>query len=163
MPAPKSIAQHKAAGTYRADRHAKRAKVEVGDGAVALRPPATLRPELRPLWRKVVRTLEPSWLATADVWLLAGLVEALYFQRESSDKLVGLGTVIKTENGDVHKSPFWMIWRQSVEVVRTLSSKLGLSPLDRAKLAVAAGGDDDEEPDDFLRYLLSREDPPDDD
>lgn len=144
MPAPKPIAQHLEDGTYRADRHAKRASVEVGEGPQRLKPPPTLNPRLRPLWRKVTATVDPRWLATADTWLLAGLVEAIYFQQQAADMLVKLGTVVKTNNGDVHKAPHWMIWRQSVEVVRTLSGKLGLSPLDRARLVALVGLEDDD-------------------
>lgn len=141
MPAPKPIAQHKADGTFRADRHGKRAAVEVGSGG-ALKPPSTLHKSLRPLWRRVVATLEPSWLAGADVWLLAGLVEALHFQQDAAGKLATLGTVVKTVNGDVHRNPYFMIWRQSIETVRTLSGKLGLSPLDRARLLALVGDTD---------------------
>ena len=141
MPGPKPIAQHKADGTFRADRHGKRAAVEVGGGEV-LKAPATLHKSMRPMWRRVVATLDPSWLAGADVWLLAGLVEALHFQQEAAGKLAALGTVVKTANGDVHRNPYFMIWRQSLEVVRTLSSKLGLSPLDRARLLALVGDAD---------------------
>lgn len=138
MPAPKPIAQHKANGTFRADRHAKRASIEVGNGD-RLKPPSTLHPSMRPLWRKVVATLEPSWLTGADAWLVVGLVEALTFQADAAKRLQEVGTVVKTVNGDVHKSPYWAVWRQSVETVRTLSAKLGLSPGDRARLIALAG------------------------
>ena len=141
MPGPKPIAQHKADGTFRADRHGKRAAVEVGDGEM-LKAPATLHKSMRPMWRRVVATLDPSWLAGADVWLLAGLVEALYFQQEAARLLATFGTVVKTANGDVHRNPCFMVWRQSVEVVRTLSVKLGLSPLDRARLLALVGDAD---------------------
>lgn len=158
MPAPKPIAQHKADGTYRADRHARRAAVEVGDGSQRLKPPPTLHKELRPLWRKVTATVDPRWLAGADAWLLVGLVEALHFQQQAAQMLVNLGTVIKTNAGDVHKAPHWMVWRQSVEVVRTLSGKLGLSPLDRARLAALVNlEDDDSGAAEAFRELLQRQ------
>lgn len=142
MPAAKPIAQHLADGTYRSDRHAKRASIEVG-GDGELKPPPTLQPSMRKLWRRVVNTLERGWLARCDAWLLAGLVEALHFQQEAAARLVQYGVVVKHPNGDVHKSPYWAVWRQSVETVRTLSAKLGLSPADRARLIALAGLPDD--------------------
>lgn len=139
MPAAKPVSQHILAGTYRADRHGRRASIELGKGNAKLKPPPTLHPSMRPLWRKVVATLEPSWLSNADAWTLSALIEALSFQADAAKRLRESGTVVKTPNGDVHKSPFWMVWRQSMDAVMRLSVRFGLSPGDRARLIALAG------------------------
>lgn len=143
MPAAKSISQHRRDGTYRADRHGRRATAE--KRSVQLKIPDTLDPSMRRMWKRVVGTLDADWMAAADTWLLAGLVEAVYWQAQAAQALARDGTVIKTVNGDVHRNPHFMIWRQAMEAVRTLSAKLGLSPLDRARLLAAT--DVDGEPD----------------
>ena len=144
MPNAKPISQHKADGTYRSDRHDKRARVERKDSA-GLRIPSTLPAKWRPLWRKVLGTLEASWLAPADAWQLAGLVEALAIQAEAAEKIATLGTVVKNPSGHLVRSPWLGIWRGASETIRALSGKLGLSPMDRARLL--AGLDIDESED----------------
>ena len=141
MPAAKPISQHKAAGTYRQDRHGKRAKVE-RKGRADLRVPSTLPAKWRPLWHKVIATLEPSWLESADGWQLAGLVTALGIQADAAAELASTGTVVRNASGHDVRNPYFGIWRGATETIRTLSSKLGLSPLDRVRLLAGLDIDD---------------------
>lgn len=144
MPAAKPVSQHKADGTYRADRHSKRARVE-RKARADLRVPATLPARWRPLWRKVLPTLEASWLAPSDAWQLAGLVEALAMQAEAAAKVAELGTVVKNASGHLVRNPWFGVWRAATETIRTLSAKLGLSPLDRARLLAGLDIEDTED------------------
>ena len=153
MPNAKPISEHLKDGTYRADRHAKRAKVERKDSA-GLRAPSTLPAKWRSLWKKVLPTLEASWLAPADAWQLAGLVEALAIQAEAAEKIATLGTVVKNPSGHLVRNPWFGVWRASTETIRSLSGKLGLSPLDRARLLAGLDIDDTEDPGALFAEML---------
>jgi P27 family predicted phage terminase small subunit len=139
MPAPKSTAAHLADGTFRADRHAKRRRVEAAQSGKPLKPPKELPPKLRPLWRRVVASIDAGWLAPADAWLLSALVVVLDQVQRDAAKVSDQGSVVKgARSGELVRNPFAISLRQNLDALLRLSVRFGLSPRDRALLATLA-------------------------
>lgn len=139
MPAPKSTQAHIDAGTYRADRHAKRRRAEAAQVGRPIKPPKELPAKLRPLWRRVVATIDGDWLSPADQWLLLAVVVLIDQVNRDAAKVVDLGSVVKgARGGEVVRNPFAISMRQSLDALLRLSVRFGLSPKDRAMLATLA-------------------------
>lgn len=139
MPAAKPVRLHFAHGTYRADRHAKRLRVEAAQGGKPLRPPKELPKQLRPLWRRVVATIDAGWLSPADAWLLLPLVVVLDQIARDSQKVADMGSVVRgARGGELVRNPFAISLRQNLDALLRMSVRFGLSPRDRAMLATLA-------------------------
>ena len=104
------------------------------------RPVAPTRPDwLTPfgqqVWDRVVRELEPlGLLAPVDGDILAAYCDAASFACQARDRLVADGITQTGQKGETVKHPLWAVWRQSVAVIESLGTRLGLNPSSRLRM-----------------------------
>jgi P27 family predicted phage terminase small subunit len=115
------------------------------------RPVAPTRPDwLTPfgqqVWDRVVRELEPlGLLAPVDREVLAAYCDAAAFAREARDRLVADGLTQIGQKGETVKSPVFQIWRQSVSVLESFGTRLGLNPSARLRMFHELDDPDDDD------------------
>jgi P27 family predicted phage terminase small subunit len=110
-----------------------------------------LTPFGRQVWDRVVRELEPlGLLAPVDGEVLAVYCDAAAFAREARDQLVADGLTQIGQKGEAVKHPVWQIWRQSVSVLESVGSRLGLNPSTRLRMLHELDDADDYDHDSLL-------------
>ncbi len=137
----KSTAQHKADGSYRADRHADRA-----DQICELSPlkkPEGLSPLQSSLWDAVLNTLPPGLVGTIDAPGMMGLVR-WYEVYDRAMRLVEQDATdtIAMKQAKTAWDSFWKC-----------ASEFGIGPSNRARLKVPLDPQSDDDP---FHSLLSR-------
>jgi len=145
MPAgrpPKTNAEHKLQGTYRADRHGDRLDEVIAHGIPA-KPPG-LDPQGSILWDLIVDALPPAAQCLVDSAMLTGACRWWSLWREY-DRQLDAG------EGDGYRTLMMatMAWKNFDKA----AAKFGMSPIDRARLKV---GHIEEEVDPLIAMLQSR-------
>lgn len=137
----KTTAQHKRDGSYRADRHAKRA--DSSSNLSALRKPAGLSEIQSELWDAVATTLPPGVLGSIDATGMLGLVRWYELYHRTMQTVESNPT--DTQAMKQAKTAWDSFWR--------VASEFGIGPSNRARLKapVDPGGEDDP-----FQSLLSR-------
>jgi P27 family predicted phage terminase small subunit len=97
--------------------------------------PKWLTPYGKEVWRRTVREFEPlRLLSPLDRETLAGFCDAAAFAKDTRDLLVADGLTRRGQKGELVKHPMFQVWRQSISVVESLGSTLGLNPSARLRL-----------------------------
>jgi P27 family predicted phage terminase small subunit len=103
------------------------------------------------VWDRVVRELEPlGLLAPVDGDILAAYCDAATFARQARDRLVTDGLTQIGQKGETVKHPLWAVWRQSVTVIESLGTRLGLNPSSRLRMLHELDDTDDDDDDSLL-------------
>ena len=76
--------------------------------------------------------------------------------RSANDDIVKYGSIIETDDGRVYKNPAVGVYKDFYSMFVSNSIRLGLSPSDRAKLAVIDTKNKQEEEDQLLKALRER-------
>jgi len=131
---PKSVAQHKAEGTYRTTRHSVRAEMAIRSGVPEK--PANLDEEGQRVWDKITSELPAEVLSTLDTFALADLArtwsllckyQQLVAQDPLDDKLSRLLNATQS------------IWLK-------YAARFGLSPTDRSRIKTPPQQSDELDP-----------------
>jgi hypothetical protein len=119
---------HRLAGTFRADRHGRR--LEAGGEADGLRKPGWLRGNGARIFYAIVNSLVRPALAASDVLVIAGAARwwALWH-----------GTMTKLEAGEGDAYKLTLLASIQWKAFEKTAAKLGLSPIDRARLTLDVG------------------------
>jgi P27 family predicted phage terminase small subunit len=110
--------------------------------------PKWLTPYGKEVWRRTVQELEPlRLLSPLDRDTLAGFCDAAAFTKDTRDLLVADGLTRRGQKGEMVKHPMFQVWRQSISMVESLGSTLGLSPSSRLRLLAELPDDYDDDSD----------------
>ena len=113
--------------------------------------PKWLTPYGKSVWRRTVKELEPlRLLSPLDLDTLAGFCDAAAFTKDTRDLLVADGLTRRGQRGEMVKHPAFQVWRQSISMVESLGSTLGLNPSSRLRLLHELDGLDLDDDDDDL-------------
>lgn len=139
----KSTAAHKAAGTFRNDRHANKAD-DVEGPAMDLTPPGRLNEGAREVWQRVVETLQDNALRVVDQDALAAYCET-----------VDIHNVIAPQfRADPLDKELRITWKEVSAVMDRLGRQFGWTPQARAAINVTPP---EPEMTEFERKRLERE------
>jgi P27 family predicted phage terminase small subunit len=140
---PRSIEQHRAEGTLRADRHARTPLVS-GRRARPKCPPE-LNPKAAEIFKRLVRVLWPARiLDAADAELIAAAALHLYVAYDCQERILQLGTTYPVTRGARDGQPGYRVLeinpavkalRDSLTEFRQCCDLLGIGPSARARLA----------------------------
>lgn len=122
---PKSVAQHKIDGTFRRDRHGDRMETRFEPGLPEK--PETLTGDASRLWDTVVSGLPDGALCHVDWAALSVACSAFAFARRFREQL----------ERDPLNTKLMRCWVKAESLFLTLSSRFGLTPADRSKLALS--------------------------
>lgn len=131
---PKTTAQHKADGTLRSNRHSDRSDHQWPSNLPE--PPADLTPYALRMWRRYVEIAPPGIIATID---FETLEQACRWAAIASE----LTTFVEHNplQIDVLKAA-----ATATQKYYGYTSKLGLSPVDRARIKLDTGTNEDDDP-----------------
>lgn len=139
---PQPTTKLKLNGTYREDRHGERNEPQHAGGKPLM--PVGMAGRAADEWVRIVDVLDGDMLSPADQSLLASYCMAVAQLHESQASIESAGLLVEGHNGSVRRNPALMIQKQAVEVIAMTASRFGLSPADRAKLAIPKKDEDDE-------------------
>lgn len=99
-------------------------------------PSKAAAPEVVAAFRRVVNAA--PWLTVADAPMIEQLAEALVLQQAAFALLVPKKLLIvdRAHGNDLRRNPALIAWRTAAEVARAAAAKLGVSPMDRARLGL---------------------------
>ena len=132
----KTVQEHKADGTYRADRH--------GTGGPVIpiaedwrTPPKRLNAKAAELWRvEAVPLIDAEIMTLADLSMFTDLMELTAAYRGLMAEIGGQFVQIGSEGQPV-KHPGWQICRDMLSQINGMRRDFGLSPISRGKLPAA--------------------------
>lgn len=121
--------------------------------------PEELTTELeQELYMFIVDTLRPvDILQNLDIFLIVQTVKCIVHMRSANDDIIKYGSIIETDDGRVYKNPAVGVYKDFYSMFVSNSIRLGLSPSDRAKLAVLDTKQKQEEADPLLKLLADRD------
>jgi P27 family predicted phage terminase small subunit len=114
--------------------------------------PPGMDDEEQACWREVVGSLPVGLLTRADNSMLERMATAWARFRATKASIKATGTLVKSPSGPI-RNPLWVILNAAQKEMHACSSELGLSPVSRARLAMAADGAEDP-----MAMLLGMED-----
>lgn len=139
----KPTEQHKAQGTYRADRHGEAAGDLPYEPGIPV-PPKGMRLKYRKVWDELTGQMaDAGILCVADASTVEGAVSALVRAREARQKIDKDGAYITSKANGVTAHPAVGVERQAMQQALTFLRELGLTPSSRAGFAKRAA---DKEP-----------------
>jgi len=128
----KSIAKHKADGTFKPSLHARKLVVEPLD--YLPEPPENLPPEAHELWRTYATNLvSRRIIAEKDLGALEMLVSTLHLVQVSYRDLATQGPTL-TNKGRAYPNPNLRTWSNAQRMAAQLLREFGLSPLSGQRL-----------------------------
>ena len=96
-------------------------------------------------WPKIAEQLtEARILTKLDAQALATYCEMFARWRDACDKIETFGPVVKTGQGGLKLSPFWVAFVQSSAEMRRLLIEFGMTPAARARVEAIKGAADDD-------------------
>lgn len=138
----KTVEMHQFEGTYREDRHGK--KAEVKPISQIPEPPSHLTKEEAKIFREIAaKMFENELISTLDTYTLENYCIQLALCRKAKKELEETGeyvTVHINKNGSANSvpSPWLMILKSSSDIMLKLGGKLGLNPVDRGRATKTA-------------------------
>lgn len=112
---------------------------------VDVRPPVELDDDAAEVWSRLAPDLIAKRVLTAwDTEAFAAYCLAVAAHRSAWRELQSGGLVVRGQRGGEVKSPYWQVWRDSLDAMIRLGARFGLTPADRAALSI--GGDDGDAP-----------------
>ena len=100
--------------------------------------PKTLSKDAKTMWRNTGNELLSAGLLTKlDLHGLQLYCEAYDRYLDANEKLLKIGTVIKSPSGYPIQSPYFAIAKTSFDQMRSIMNGFGMSPSSRSGLAVA--------------------------
>ena len=110
--------------------------------AAGLEPPPHLRGEALEEWRRLAPQLRVMRLLSAlDVGLLAAWCSAWADLVTAERHLARDGLVVEGREGQLVRSPWFMVKSRSIDALLKLGARFGFSPSDRVRLAVNGPAD----------------------
>ena len=130
-----------------------------GESDLVYECPDELTTELeQELYMFIVNTLRPvDILNNLDIFLIVQTVKCIVHMRSANDDIIKYGSIIETDDGRVYKNPAVGVYKDFYSMFVSNSIRLGLSPSDRAKLAVLDTKQKQEEADPLLQLLGARD------
>lgn len=145
----KPVSKHKHEGTYRPDRHGARAEVEETQAKakdIPAKPPAHLNAETQAAWLEIREmALDVGVdIRAADTFVVEAAAVALVAARNAQATIDRIGSVYYESRYGISLHPAARERKSSWAAFHQSCSLLGLSPLDREKIASGDGGADDD-------------------
>lgn len=132
-PTPTSILA--ARGSWRANTPGRLNEAQPPASATCPKPPATLSPEGKKLWKHFAQPLHVAGLLTdADVQGLALLVERMSDVHRLREKIADEGEITLDRDGNTRRNPLTMLHKAALEDAIKLLREFGLSPSSRVGL-----------------------------
>lgn len=121
--------------------------------------PEELTTELeQELYMFIVNTLKPAdILNNLDIFLIVQTVKSIVHMRSANDDIIKYGSIIETDDGRVYKNPAVGVYKDFYSMFVSNSTRLGLSPSDRAKIATIDVKNKQQEADPLLKLLADRD------
>jgi P27 family predicted phage terminase small subunit len=117
-------------------------------------PPEWFTGRHRKVWDAKVADLEAMGISyRADQELLAAFCSAVVLFEDAEVALGLEGLVVPGRDGELHRSPWLLVWRQATSEIARLSNHFGFSPAARARLPVSARVPTSEQDEIFNRLL----------
>jgi len=134
----KPVEQHLIEGTFRPDRH--RLPVMVSDKAnlAEMDPPAHLTTFQQRVWKEIVPYLD-SIVQMSDLATVEGAVIAFAQYREAQNRIEEDGAFIYNRFDELRAHPALAVRDRALRLFLEFSTRLGLSPSDRARLGIDLG------------------------
>ena len=130
----KSIEQHKADGTYRADRHDL---PDISREVEHIKPYLKLKDEGREYFYSVCNDLrEEKKLAPEDLTHIAHLAYLMQLINENQQLLETEGSIVEGSTGSLVTNPRVNIIHKSIAECGSIMHKLGMGPVSRMRLAL---------------------------
>ncbi len=140
--------QHKAEGTYRADRHLPDSANLPAVAAIPL-PPPTLAKAVHDVWNhQAASMVQMRILTPADYRMLELYCNQFFIYRQAFEKLGNAPLIEKLYGGDgsvksISPSVYLRIMNEAETRIVRLSEQLGFSPMARTRIAVRFSDDKD--------------------
>ena len=130
-----------------------------GESDLVYECPEELTTELeQELYMFIVNTLRPvDILQNLDIFLIVQTVKCIVHMRNANDDIIKYGSIIETDDGRVYKNPAVGVYKDFYSMFVSNSIRLGLSPSDRAKIAVLDIKQKQQEADPLLQLLGARD------
>ena len=111
----------------------------------------------RELYMFIVNQLRSAEiLNNLDIEMIKSTVFCIINMNDANDSIRQYGSIIETEDGKIYKNPAVGVYKDYHAMFISNSIRLGLSPADRAKLAVLDTKNKQEEEDQLLKALRER-------
>lgn len=143
---PKPTPLHRLQGTYRPDRHGKRATEPQAPATMDVAPPAYLTPDQQIAWRFAITNAPAGVLRQIDTTLLRAWVEAddrhrraMVAQAEFESRNPRFPLLRLNKKGEPVVSPYIREIDRATERLLSLAGELGFSPTARPRLAQRDG------------------------
>lgn len=147
-PKHKSTDQHKADGTFRADRHTRRPEKTL---TALPAPPAWLTKRAKEKWRDVgAQLVAAGHLTELDLDALATYCESWSAWRTALDRLAKDGQVVKGRDGSLKKHPSQQIAETAFKTLAGLQERLGLTPIGRQRMRLDAASEEKDQLTEFM-------------
>ena len=140
MTRAKPTTQHKRDGTYRADRHGRRADAVIGKTELPT-PPEHLKADAVAMWYEVCESLPPEVLVRLDMYQLTGMCEWWQQWRDLQKAIDSCNDVLDPTYFKLNQMCA-IVWKHFAAA----SSRFGMTPTDRAKIKIAEKEKDDGDP-----------------
>ena len=128
-----------------ADVTKKAHKPRVSEGAPRM--PKGIRPEVKKIWQRAIRSVPHSLLVGIDAEILYQWCLARCLLETAEEKFFASGMLVKTPNGMPVQSPYLAVINRQQQILLALAGELGFTPIARQRLGVDNGAplaDDDE-------------------
>lgn len=114
------------------------------------RMPKGTRKEIAAIWRRMVRSIPHGLLRPVDSEMLFQWCLSRFLFEEAERKLAASSMLIKTPNGMPAQSPYLSIINRQQEIMKSLASELGFTPVARARMGVEDGAPADDDDDGYF-------------
>lgn len=110
------------------------------------------------LYMFIVNTLRPvDILNNLDIFLIVQTVKCIVHMRSANDDIIKYGSIIETDDGRVYKNPAVGVYKDFYSMFVSNSTRLGLSPSDRAKISLIDVKNKQQDQDPLLQLLGGRD------
>lgn len=110
--------------------------------------PKGIRPEVKKIWQRAIRSVPHSLLVGIDAEVLYQWCLARCLLETAEEKFFASGMLVKTPNGMPVQSPYLAVINRQQEILIRLAGELGFTPIARLRLGVenvTPATDDEEE------------------
>jgi len=144
----KSIEQHKADGTYRANEHAgKGLNGELAHPSVS--PPKHMHEAAKEVWRKLLPIIQKGQVMQTDLMAFEVLCNAWADYNYCVQRIVADKYVLTHTNNDgatnLVRHPLSTDKKQAYDMLQQMLGRFGLTPVDRSKIYMAIQEEEEDE------------------
>ena len=124
-----------------------------GDTVIDITPPSNLSTYGKKIYKNIIEILPDGFLNGGDIYVVTIIADALDNMKICQKEIKKSGLII---NGK--ENPAVLTYKKYVDIFNTYSTKIGLSPRDRASLSVLNINAENEKNDEVLKALRGGDD-----